>query len=320
MIKPFCLLLLFPLLAFGQQGTSVRALNGIGTNLTAIVPIVSNGTNAFRVMSVDGFTMFDVNTNYLATVASNLVINPQGNLFILGEVPGNPGIGALWMYTTAPGTTNYSLSKLLGTLLLNGDDAISLTLSNSVFALIQRTMITLKTNTFVGGYVNATNGYGNNGINFTLLPTNNGIAGDAILVTSVVGNTMTTKYGNASTNSPKTNTIASFTIYGAVATGAVGVFPVAGDSYTISGWSITAVGTAPTCTIDVWKIATGGTALPTVANTIMGTKPALAAGNKITSTTLTAWNTTVAKNDTWGFNIDAASGITNLTFQIYGFR
>jgi hypothetical protein len=84
---------------------------------------------------------------------------------------------------------------------------------------------------------------------------------------------------------------------------------------TIIGWSIVANGASPTCTIDVWKIATG-TSLPTVANTIMGTKPALATGNAIKSTTLTGWTTSVAVGDIFCINIDALAVATLLDFQI----
>lgn len=121
---------------------------------------------------------------------------------------------------------------------------------------------------------------------------------------------------------PKTNVILKFELNngGAVIpTGGIQGFPVAGDAWTISGWSITAMGTSPTCTIDIWKIASG-TALPTVANTIMGTKPALASGNAIISTTLTSWTTAVAKNDIWGGNVDACANATNIVVQLFGYR
>jgi len=80
---------------------------------------------------------------------------------------------------------------------------------------------------------------------------------------------------------------------------------------TITEWSIIAEGTSPTATFDVWKIASG-TALPTVANTIFGTKPALATGNAITSTTMTGWTTTFAANDMFCINVDACSAATKL--------
>jgi hypothetical protein len=85
---------------------------------------------------------------------------------------------------------------------------------------------------------------------------------------------------------------------------------------TITGWSIVAEGTSPTCTIDVWKIATG-TSLPTVANTIMGTKPALTTGNAVKSTTLTGWTTAFSADDIFCINIDACSAATKINFTLY---
>lgn len=85
----------------------------------------------------------------------------------------------------------------------------------------------------------------------------------------------------------------------------------------ITGWSIVCAGSSPTCTVDVWKIG-NGTALPTVANTIMGTKPALTTGNILKSTTLTGWTTvTVAEGDTIGFNLDAVANATFIEFKLY---
>ena len=85
---------------------------------------------------------------------------------------------------------------------------------------------------------------------------------------------------------------------------------------TITGWNISAVGTSPTCTIDIWKIATG-TALPTVSNTIMGTKPALSSGNAVRSSTMTGWTTlAIAAGDILGFNIDASANGTVINFEL----
>ncbi len=85
---------------------------------------------------------------------------------------------------------------------------------------------------------------------------------------------------------------------------------------TIIAWSIVADGASPTCTFDVWKIATG-TAIPTVANTIMGTKPALATGNAIRSTTMAGWTTlVVAAGDILGFNLDAVTTATRICLQL----
>ncbi len=84
---------------------------------------------------------------------------------------------------------------------------------------------------------------------------------------------------------------------------------------TIIGWSILATGTSPTCTIDIWNI-TSGTALPTVLNSIMGTKPALATGNALRSSTLTSWAVGIDAGDIIGFNLDAASNATQIIFTL----
>lgn len=83
---------------------------------------------------------------------------------------------------------------------------------------------------------------------------------------------------------------------------------------TITGWNIT-VDTG-TCTIDVWKIATG-TAIPTVANTITAAAlPAISTGTAKHSTTLTGWTTAVAADDIFGFNLSAVSGATLISFNL----
>lgn len=85
---------------------------------------------------------------------------------------------------------------------------------------------------------------------------------------------------------------------------------------TIYEWEIIANGSSPTCTIDVWKIA-AGTAIPTIANTIMGTKPALASGNVLRSSTTTGWTTlALAKGDILVFNVDACTVATQLQFKL----
>ncbi len=93
-----------------------------------------------------------------------------------------------------------------------------------------------------------------------------------------------------------------------------------GAACTAIGWAIEAKGSSPTATIDVWRVATG-TAIPTVANTIMGTKPALASGNAIKSTTMTSWCTTgtctFAADDILIANADATNAANvYMTFSL----
>src|ERR1017187_5696648 len=70
---------------------------------------------------------------------------------------------------------------------------------------------------------------------------------------------------------------------------------------TIQAWDITV--DAGTVTFDIWKIATG-TAIPTVTNKITASAlPALSTGTALHSTTMTAWTTSVAAGDIFGFNL-----------------
>lgn len=86
---------------------------------------------------------------------------------------------------------------------------------------------------------------------------------------------------------------------------------------TISGYSINALGTSPTCTIDIWKIA-NGTANPTVSNTIMSVKPALTTGNVLYSSNVTGFTSTVVTaNDIFAFNLDAVSAATRVVFKLF---
>lgn len=94
------------------------------------------------------------------------------------------------------------------------------------------------------------------------------------------------------------------------------IYTVMEYAVTITGWSIVATGTSPTTTIDVWRVATG-TTLPTVANTIMGTKPALSSGNAVRSTTLTGWSpVSFSAGDIIGVNIDALANATWMQFKL----
>jgi len=89
------------------------------------------------------------------------------------------------------------------------------------------------------------------------------------------------------------------------------------SAMTITGWSIVAEGTSPTCTLDIWKIATG-TALPTVSDTITASaKPALASGNAVKSTTLTGWTTAVSADDIFAIKVDACDAATKISLTLY---
>jgi hypothetical protein len=79
------------------------------------------------------------------------------------------------------------------------------------------------------------------------------------------------------------------------------------NSGTINGWSIVAIGTSPTMTVDVLYQASG-TTLPT-ASIAASALPALSTGNVISSTTLTGWTSSLAAGGVLGFRISASANI-----------
>lgn len=102
---------------------------------------------------------------------------------------------------------------------------------------------------------------------------------------------------------------------GFITTGLTRYF-VAPYACTITGWSIVAEGTSPTCTIDVWKIASG-TVLPTVADSITSSAPPdLSTGNVIRSSTLTGWTVAISAGDILGFNIDAVANALTIKINL----
>jgi hypothetical protein len=82
---------------------------------------------------------------------------------------------------------------------------------------------------------------------------------------------------------------------------------------TITDWVITADSTA---TVKVWRIADGGTAVPTVSNNLSTSGFSLASGTRLHSSTLTDLSSTaIAAYDTFGINL-YASASTHVEFLI----
>lgn len=100
----------------------------------------------------------------------------------------------------------------------------------------------------------------------------------------------------------------------AIATGKVKGYVTVPYAATISGWNIML--DTGTCTVKVWKIATG-TAVPTVANVINTSGVSISSGTAVHSSVVTDFTTTsVAANDIFAFDITALSSATQLTFQL----
>lgn len=83
---------------------------------------------------------------------------------------------------------------------------------------------------------------------------------------------------------------------------------------TIKGWHIMA--DAGTATVKTWRV-NGGTALPTVSNSISTSGVSLSTGTKVDSATVTDFtSTTIAANDTLGFSLSAVATAKQVTFQL----
>lgn len=88
-----------------------------------------------------------------------------------------------------------------------------------------------------------------------------------------------------------------------------------GAACTIVGFSI--LTDAGTATVKTWRVATGGTAIPTVANTISTSGVAISTGTALYSTTVTDWTSTaIAANDLLAFNLSSVATAKQITFQV----
>ena len=168
--------------------------------------------------------------------------------------------------------------------------------------------------TSVDGYLKSTDWTTFNGKQNALTLTTIGTSGPA----TIVGATLNIpQYSGGGGGSQKLETIISWDGNGSLISVGAGHtrYAVLSNGGTISGWSIVAIGTSPTCTIDVLYVASG-TALPSLSIT-GGVSPALTTGNSIYSTTLTSWTTTtIAAGGTLGFRILAASNVLQLKITL----
>lgn len=88
-----------------------------------------------------------------------------------------------------------------------------------------------------------------------------------------------------------------------------------GAACTIVGFSI--LTDAGTATVKTWRVATGGTAIPTVANTISTSGVAISTGTALYSATVTDWTSTaIAANDLLAFNLSSVATAKQITFQV----
>jgi hypothetical protein len=112
-----------------------------------------------------------------------------------------------------------------------------------------------------------------------------------------------------------------YTFYGngtALTAGAAvtGYLPDVPFACTISYWSATT--DTGTVTFDIFRVATGGTAIPSASIVGSGGKPAVAAGTAAGPTAPSGWTSVaIAAHDRLGFNLNAVSGsATNVSVSL----
>lgn len=169
----------------------------------------------------------------------------------------------------------------------------------------------------------STNGYSSDGVHFTMPPTNSGVIGDAIFVTSVVGNLMSTKYANPATNGPALTNTLSFKI-----NGGGGVIPPTFLSFDMIPYTCTidhvtilaspsgsAVIEVMTCTTNVFD---GGVTHPVSADKITASAPpTLTTANVSQDGTLTGWKTVLTNNQVIAFQVTSSTTVTNLVVSLH---
>jgi hypothetical protein len=83
---------------------------------------------------------------------------------------------------------------------------------------------------------------------------------------------------------------------------------------TVTDWSIMST-TAETVTAKLWRVAAGGTAIPTVSNSISTSGVSLSSGTAVLSTTLTDFtSTSIAANDLLAANLTAVTASQQVTY------
>jgi hypothetical protein len=82
---------------------------------------------------------------------------------------------------------------------------------------------------------------------------------------------------------------------------------------TITGWTLCALQSG-SCVLDVWKAAGS---IPSNANTITGSeKPTLSSQQRAQDNSLSSWTTAVSANDVFGFEVESATTVTQVTLGI----
>lgn len=103
----------------------------------------------------------------------------------------------------------------------------------------------------------------------------------------------------------------------AITAGGANHFFTVTQAGTITGWNIAAFGATGTVTVKFWRVASGGTAVPTSANSINTSGVSLTTGTYVHSTTLTDFTSTaIAVGDVIGGAVTVNNGATQIDWNI----
>ncbi len=99
-----------------------------------------------------------------------------------------------------------------------------------------------------------------------------------------------------------------------IATGAVGFFPTANFSCTITRAQVSG-DVSGSLTVDVWKAAG---AIPTSGNKISASAPVTLSSAQLNqASSLSGWTTAVTTGDVFGFSVATATTVTKATVQLW---
>lgn len=251
-------------------------------------------------------------------------------LILIAAICGLAQQGTLYTNAGATGTTQWRLAKLTGapstvvvTATTDTYGAIGIVISGAgtagtaVVASSGKVLCEFDAATTAGDYVQISSATAGKCADAgATRPTNGQIIG-RVLSTNVIG-------GNYEVDLSVFGAIGSVRSFGATFDGGGSAltggtttarYLVMPAPCTIIGWSIAV--DAGTATFKLWRIATGGTAIPTNSNSINTSGVAISSGTLVRSATVSDFTSTaIAKNDVIGVNLSAVATATIATFSV----
>lgn len=290
-----------------NQNTSGTAANLSGT------PALPNGTTATTQTAGDNTTKLATDAFVLANAGSGTVTHTSGALTSEYVIIGN-GSGDVKADTGC--TTDGAGNETCATYTSNATSGAALTQTELAAPSGTASKDILWADSTAHRWMMNNNNGGSLTVAQLESPT---FSGTPTAPTAVAGTNTTQLATTAFVQTRASQTSALGYTFGDAATGSalttseVGYITVP-YACTITGWHIMA--DSGTATVKVARI-NGGTALPTISNSINTSGVSLSTGTKIDSTTVTDFTSTaIAKNDTLGFFLTAVSGAKQITFQL----